>query len=198
MTEAGVFYQLRDYPNLIVTSMKGIASDPNEWIEHQDLGIGYEGSGRLSEAIAEYQKAVALSNGDQDALASLAHAYGAVGNRSAAKKILHDWNTKSGGKQLATYLEATVYAGLGEKDRAIKLLNQAYRERSLELSWHLKADPRIDSLRDDPRFQELARRFGLPRGTAPARFVPLREARNESAGPPSSEPAEMLVLVTGE
>ena len=55
-TESGLYFQLRDYPNLIEASRKGIASDPGEWLEHYYLGAGYEGSGRSNEAIAEYQK----------------------------------------------------------------------------------------------------------------------------------------------
>jgi hypothetical protein len=60
------------------------------------------------------------------------------------------------------YVLATIYAGLGEKDRALQYLEKAYDERSLDLSWNLKADLRIDNLRSDPRFQDLARRMRLP------------------------------------
>ena len=88
MTEQGVYYQLRDFPSLVEAGRRGIALNPNEWVEHQSLGTGYEGTGRLTEAIAEYQKAVELSNGDQDANASLAHAFAVTGRRAEAEKIL--------------------------------------------------------------------------------------------------------------
>jgi hypothetical protein len=55
---------------------------------------------------------------------------------------------------------ATIYAGLGKKDKAFEFLERAYQERSLDISWHIKADLRIDNLRSDPRFQELVRRVG--------------------------------------
>ena len=161
MTEAGVYYQLRDFPNLVEAGKRGIASNPNEWVEHHYLGTGYEGTGKLPEAIAEYQKAVELSNGDQDANASLAHAYAAIGKRAEAEKILRDLELKSK-DSVSPYILATVYAGLGEKDKAIQFLEKAYDERSLEISSHLKVDLRIDNLRSDPRFQGLTRRVGLP------------------------------------
>ena len=46
MTEADVYYQLRDFPSLVDAAQRGITSDPNEWVEHQNLGIGYIGTGK--------------------------------------------------------------------------------------------------------------------------------------------------------
>jgi TolB-like protein/DNA-binding winged helix-turn-helix (wHTH) protein/Tfp pilus assembly protein PilF len=162
MTEAGVYYQLRDYPSLVEAAQRGIASNPNEWVEHRDLGIGYEGIGKLSEAIIEYQKAMELSNGDQDASASLAHAYAAIGKRAEAERILRDLEHGAKESYVSPYILATIYAGLGEQDKAIQFLEKALDQRSLEISWNLKADQRVDNLRSDPRFQDLARRVGLP------------------------------------
>jgi TolB-like protein/DNA-binding winged helix-turn-helix (wHTH) protein/Flp pilus assembly protein TadD len=162
MTESGAYYQLRDYESLVEVSRRGVASYPNEWVEHHNLGIGYEGTGKLLEAISEYQKAIEISNGDQDATASLGHAFAAIGRRAEAEKILRDLEQKSKRAYISPYILATAYAGLGEKDKAFEFLERAYQERSLEISWHLKADLRIDNLRPDPRFQELARRVGYP------------------------------------
>jgi len=160
--ESAIYYQLRDYQALIEASRKGVASNPNEWTEHATLGVGYEGTGKLLEAISEYQKAVEMSDGDQDATASLAHAYAVIGRRAEAKKILRDLEQKSKSAYVSPYIIATIYAGLGEKNRAFEFLEKAYQERSLEMSWHLKADLRIDNLRSDPRFETLLRRVGLP------------------------------------
>ncbi|MGC1423475.1 MAG: winged helix-turn-helix domain-containing protein [Terracidiphilus sp.] len=162
MTEAGVYYQLRDFPSLVDAAQRGIASDPNEWVEHQNLGIGYIGTGKPVEAISEFQKAVELSNGDQDAYASLANAYAVIGRKAEAEQILRDLQSRSKDKEISPYVVATIYAGLGEKDKAMQFLEKAYNEKSLEISWHLKADPRIDNLRSDPRFQALSRRVRLP------------------------------------
>jgi TolB-like protein/DNA-binding winged helix-turn-helix (wHTH) protein/Flp pilus assembly protein TadD len=162
MTESGAYYQLRDYEGLVESSRRGVASYPNEWVEHHSLGVGYEGTGKRLEAISEYQKAIEMSNGDQDATASLAHAFAGIGRRAEAEKILRDLEQKSKSTYVSPYIFATVYAGLGEKDKAFEFLERAYQERSLDLSWHLKADLRIDNLRSDPRFQTLLRRVGFP------------------------------------
>ena len=62
---------------------------------------------------------------------------------------------------VAPYNVAVIYAGLGERDKAFAWLNRAYEDRSYLLVY-LTADARLDSLRADPRFDELRRRVGLP------------------------------------
>ena len=136
-------------------------SDPDQWNGHFDLGIGYEGSGKLLEAISEYQKAIELSNGNNDVIAYLAHAFVKIGKRAEAKKILLDLEQKSKSAYVSPYTMATVYAGLDERDKSLELLEQAFREKSLDASWHINADLRLDGLRSDPRFQALLRRVEL-------------------------------------
>ena len=58
-------------------------------------------------------------------------------------------------------LRATCYAELGEKEKAFAALNKAYENREYRITL-LKVDPRFDSWLDDPRFQDLLRRVGLP------------------------------------
>ena len=162
MVASAVYYQLRDFKKLVEASQRGVISNPNEWSEHYQLGVGYEGTGKPREAISEYQKAVELSGGDLNATASLAHAFAVIGRRAEANKILGDLERKSKTIYVSSYVIATIYAGLGDKDKAFESLERAYQEKSLELSWHIKADLRIDNLRSDPRFQRLLRRIGLP------------------------------------
>ena len=162
MTESAAQYQMRNYEALVDASRREVAANPNEWTGHYNLAVGYVGTGKLLEAISEYQKAVETSDGNPDAVASLAHAYAVIGRRAQAEKILHDLEHKSKSVYVSPYTFATIYAGLGEKDRAFEFLEKAYQQRSLDIPWHLKADLRIDNLRSDPRFQDLARRVGYP------------------------------------
>ncbi len=162
ITESGTYYQLREFEHLIEASQRGLVSNPNEWMVHYYLGIGYEATGKKVPAISEYQKAVELSSGDQDAMAALAHGYAGIGKIAEARKILHDLEQRPDNTTASQYIIATVYAGLGEKEKALQYLERAYQERSIELSWSLKADPRLDSLRSDTRFQALLKRVGIP------------------------------------
>jgi TolB-like protein/DNA-binding winged helix-turn-helix (wHTH) protein len=160
-SESTTYYELRDYPDLIEASRRALLLDPKDWFQHYNLAVGYQGTGKQLEAISEYQKAIELSDGDLGAIAGLAHSYAVIGRRAEAEKILRDFRRKSQSTYVSPYLIATLYAGLGEKDRAFQFLEKAYQEKSLDISWQIKADLRIDSLRSDPRFQSLLHRVGL-------------------------------------
>ncbi len=54
----------------------------------------------------------------------------------------------------------TVHLLLGNKDEAFAQLNKSYDIREPTLI-RLRVDPRLDALRDDPRFQDLLQRVGL-------------------------------------
>jgi adenylate cyclase len=160
-TETATYYELQDYPNLIESSRRGLLLDPNDWSQHYFLGLGYEATGKLREAISEYQKALQLSDGDQRPAVALAHALSAAGEKAKAHKILRDLERKSKEIPVSPYAMAALYANLGDNDKAFEFLDKAYSEKSLDLSFWLKSDLLLDSLRPDPRFQTLLRRLGL-------------------------------------
>ncbi len=161
LAKSAAYYELRDYEGLIDASRTGMVSDPNEWAQHYYLGVGYQGTGKLLEAIDEYQTAIEMSGGDQDSTAALAYAYSLIGRKAESENILHKLEQISKSEYVSPYMIATIYAGLGQKEKAFEFLEKAYMERSLDLSWFLKVDPRMDSLRSDVRFQSLLRRAGL-------------------------------------
>lgn len=158
-----IYYCLRNYKQMIEASRAYVASNPNSWLGYYWLGVGYEGSGQTLEAIPEYQRAIELSEGDSDPTAALAHAYATTGRRAEAQKILREWQRQSETSYVSPYMIATVYASLGDKDKAFEYLEKAYQERSFDLPHFLRADLRIDSLRSDPRFQDLLRRMNFPK-----------------------------------
>ena len=58
------------------------------------------------------------------------------------------------------FIKARQSALSGEKDQAFAHLNKAFEQRDWRIST-LNVEPSLDSLRDDPRFDELVRRVGL-------------------------------------
>jgi len=139
-----------------------LAANPKEWVGHYYLATAFEGLGKRSEAIPEYQKAIEMSNGAQRAVAALGHTYGAIGKKSEAETVLHGLEQKAKSEYVSPYLMATVYAGLGNREQAFVFLEKAYVEKSWDLALELQSDLRLDSLHSDPRFQNLLRRLNFP------------------------------------
>ena len=129
-SESDAYFELRDYADLIEAGKRGLILDPKDSSQHYYLGAGYEGTGRLQEAIAEYQTAMKTSDDPRPAVA-LAHAWAAAGEKGKAEKMLRDLehNAKAMG---SPYMMATIYAGLGENDRALVSLKKACLEKSLD------------------------------------------------------------------
>lgn len=55
---------------------------------------------------------------------------------------------------------ATIYAALGDRERAFFWLEKAYEERNELVGW-LRVDTRFSNLRSDPRYADLMPRVGL-------------------------------------
>ncbi|MFL6227867.1 MAG: protein kinase domain-containing protein, partial [Pyrinomonadaceae bacterium] len=158
---AYIFYFARRYDEAIENGKTAVEMDATSPVAHQRLGAAYEQKGMFPEAIAEFQKAVDGSNRIQLAVASLAHAYALAGRRAEAEKLLAELKERSGREYVSSYLVAEIYTALGEKEAAIKSLERAYDEQSIDLVL-AKVDPRLDPLRDDPRYQELLKKVGFP------------------------------------
>ena len=157
-SESYAYFALRDYADLIETSKRGLILDPNDSDQLYFLGAGYEGTGRVQEAIAEYQKAMEKTD-DPRAAVALAHAWAAAGEKGKAENMLRqlEHNAKA---MASPYTMATIYAGLGQNDRALELLKKACSEKSLGAGG-IKSDFLLDGLRSDPRFQDILRQIGL-------------------------------------
>jgi len=92
---------------------------------------------------------------------SVGYAYAALGQREEAAAILRELDAQSRHRFVAAYDFAAIHAGLGETDRALGWLDKSLTRHDPE-TMILPADPRLDSLRGDPRFHALLRRMGLP------------------------------------
>jgi eukaryotic-like serine/threonine-protein kinase len=119
------------------------------------LALVAEQQGKLDEAIAILEP---ISGSSLNRKSSLGHAYAVAGKVDRARSILTSLREAAAAKYVPSYWFALVYAGLGERDRALRYLERAYEERSTVLAYVL-IDPRLSSLRDDPRFLALARRL---------------------------------------
>jgi len=152
------FYYMRQYDEAIEQYRKTLELDPNFFLAHLWLGMSYEQKGMYEEAITEFQNARS-SDGNPAILGALGHVYAVSGNRGEVEKIIKQLKGPSE-RYVAPYHIAIIYVGLQKKDEAFEWLKEAYQGRD-EWLLYLKIDPRLDTLRSDPRFGGLLRQIGL-------------------------------------
>jgi TolB-like protein/Flp pilus assembly protein TadD/class 3 adenylate cyclase len=158
----------RRYDEAITQLRKTLEMDPGYYYAYVNLGQALDLKGSRDEAIAAYKKAIAL-NDDPYILGLLARSYGLSGNKSEAEKILNQLKELPKQRYIAAYTFALTYIGLGEKEEALRWLEQAYQNRAgNDIGW-IRVDPLLDSLRGDPRFEALAEKI-----------VPARDFRGSS------------------
>ncbi len=153
------FYFARQYDQAVEQYRRAIAIESKSHWTHLMLGWAYEQQGNFSEAIAELNQAYRLNEMPQT-LAALGHGFAISGQRAEAQKVIAELQETAKRRYVSPYDVATIYAGLGEKERALAWLEKAFEDRSGWLALWLKVDPKFDSLRPDPHFSNLLRRIG--------------------------------------
>jgi serine/threonine protein kinase/Tfp pilus assembly protein PilF len=145
---------IRRYDEAIAQFKKTIELDYGFPSVHYGLALAYQMNGNYAEAVEEQAKYQELI-GEPDKAALLREGFAKGGWRGFLSTITDErhqfdlsWDS------LVTY-----YAALGDKDKAVALLNKRFENRKVRPGFLI--DPRLDPLRDDPRFAELVRRAGL-------------------------------------
>ena len=152
-SEGMILHLQRRWEEAIAVEKRVLEVDPGNGLARAILGMSYLESGRNEAAIAELKKIAqpsAISGG------ALGVAYARSGRTAEAVaeigRLLED------SRFSASYSVAVIYAALGEKEKALNALENAYVERSTLMVW-LSVDPRLDNLREEPRFQAIIARM---------------------------------------
>jgi len=153
-----VYYLGRRYDEAIAQYQRALELDPNFTLAHFDLALAYSALGHHDKAIAEMQN---TRGRGPEYLAGLGYLYAVAGQRTEALTRLAELQRLAKQQYVPPYHFAWIYVGLGDKDKAIALLQQVYAEHTQHVV-DFKTLPMFDSLRSDERFQELVQKVGLP------------------------------------
>ena len=90
-------------------------------------------------------------------LAAMGQIFGQSGDRTAARGVLARLEARARERHVPSTYFAVVHLGLGEKETA-HWLERAFEQREMTLA-SLGVNPIYESLRREPRFQELLKRL---------------------------------------
>jgi TolB-like protein/DNA-binding winged helix-turn-helix (wHTH) protein/Tfp pilus assembly protein PilF len=151
-------YYARRYDEAITQLRSVLQTSPKFSLAHLWLGRAYEQKGMYPEAIAEFEQAGTALKDWPVIIAAAGHAFARWGHKSDATAALRRMNELTKEEYVTPYGVALIFAGLNDKEQAIRWLQNAYEDRSHWLVW-LNSDPRFDNVRSDPRFKELLQRM---------------------------------------
>jgi DNA-binding winged helix-turn-helix (wHTH) protein/TolB-like protein len=146
----------RRYTEAVAQYKRVAAMDENSVLTYPLGSMSLALSGNEREAFEWWRKFQTLSKADEETVQS----YRAAFQTSGWQGVMRERVKRFDESNLVYFHGAAFDAEVGNEDKAFEYLEKAYQRREYWMSY-LEVDPRLDSLRDDPRFDEMVRRVGL-------------------------------------
>ncbi|MCC7307182.1 MAG: tetratricopeptide repeat protein [Acidobacteria bacterium] len=150
-----------DFDAAIENSKRYIELNPAFPGTYRNLGLYYSITGRNAEAVEQAEKAVQIERSSY-LLAALGYVYGEAGKREQAMALARELETRFADNSSPGRYIAEIYAGLGEKQKAMEWLEKDFQTKNgrlAEVTWTIP----FRSMRDYPPFENLLKRMGLRR-----------------------------------
>jgi TolB-like protein/Tfp pilus assembly protein PilF len=153
-------YYRRDYDAAIADMRHALELSPTFLVAHFGLGRVLAARRQYDEAITEIE--LALRGGRTSGyLVELARVHAAAGHRDDVKRVLAELTDREkAGDRFNLDNLAYIAAAEGRIDDAFAILEEARQQKMVNMLW-IAVDPRVDPLRNDPRFDQLLRRMNL-------------------------------------
>jgi serine/threonine-protein kinase len=145
----------------IAAAKRGVELDSTLAVTRFMLGAVYLQANRLPDAVRELEAATRLDTGSTAALGLLGYAYAKSGKTRQATDIAKSLENQVGRSAGAAAAAARVYIGLGDRGRALTLLERAATDRDSFYSSESLAESFFDPIRGDPRFAGIVSRVGV-------------------------------------
>jgi TolB-like protein/Flp pilus assembly protein TadD len=157
---AAAYSFVRQYDRALEQIRKTVELDPSFIAAQAVLALLLARAGNFDDAVAEVQKYLFLPGSDWRGTGLLGVVYAIAGRAEEAMRIAGELENQPQLRKLTSGLPH-IYGALGDRDRALNWLEEAYHARVSNLVFICRA-PELESLHGDPRFEELLRRIGLP------------------------------------
>ncbi|MGI8638358.1 MAG: protein kinase domain-containing protein [Pyrinomonadaceae bacterium] len=146
----------RRYTEAVEQYKRMIAMDKNYATTYQWLSNTLALSGKESEAFEWLMKGLGIGKRDEESVQAIQTAFQTSGWQGILRERAERFE-----KGNEAYFHGAAYnAQIGNKDQAFEYLEKSFGRRELWMSY-LQVDPCFDSLREDPRFDELVGRVVL-------------------------------------
>jgi len=154
------YYCSRRFDSAIEQFRKLLEVRSDNLLVHILVTDAYACAGQREKCLAACEQALGLS-GSAIVRLNVACTYAQIGKTEEARRLLQVVESAWQPGHPLPFFIAAAHTRLGEKDAAFEWLEKAFRQHDfflLELKFH----PLLDALHDDPRFDDLVKRIGIP------------------------------------
>ncbi len=148
------------YSDAIAQYRKSVELLPDWPVSHYGLGEAYVGIGRYGQALAELDTARRLAPGYIPVTAAIGCIQARLGRQAEAIEVLREVQSRSSAPDYWPAV-ASLYAALGDRERALAALDTAVQRRDLLPHSLGLYSPVWDLVRTDSRFARILKKAGL-------------------------------------
>jgi tetratricopeptide (TPR) repeat protein len=151
---ANVLFLAGRYDDAIKQSLKALELDSGAVSAHTVLRWAYEKKGMHNEALNAFEQERVFAGDTPTTNLKRAHVLASVGRTDEARSILEEIVARRSEQWVSAYEIAIIYSLIGDRDHAFHWLQIAEREHAVGFTF-VRVDPRLETLRSDPRFDSL-------------------------------------------
>ena len=158
---ARIHYYRQDYEAALDQCDHTIELNPHFPPAYWMLGLVQEQRGDFDESAAAFQRALQLSPRSPLMQSALGRTLALSGKQAEARQILHGLLNLTGTRYISPLEVASLHLALGEVEEGLHWLTRAFQDRCFDLI-SIRVDPRLESIRGNPRFHSLISQLALP------------------------------------
>ena len=153
------YYRVRQYDAALEEfRLRAGAGSATGWV-HSFLSRVYGFKGMDKESVQELEENARINYGNK-AAAEIHRAYERGGRRAVLQLQLDHLKTRARKEYISPFTLAEAYAALGMKEETLQKMEDAYRDRTMDLVF-LQQEPDFDFLHSDERYRALVTKIGL-------------------------------------
>jgi tetratricopeptide (TPR) repeat protein len=155
-----ILYLARRYDEAIVQLKRVVGMDANFFTTYIWLSRSFEQKGDYAQAFEWFLRGETQRGKSVEELNAWKTVYDESGWQGVLQRQLEMSKEKEKKGEVKSAAVARLCAQLGDTEQAFVYLEKSYQKREL-LMVNLLIEPQLDSLRSDPRFDEMLKRVGL-------------------------------------
>jgi eukaryotic-like serine/threonine-protein kinase len=157
-TKGYLLLYMKRFDDAVASYNKALELDPSFMRALFDLAITYHLAGKPGDAACTFKMWLQKADNATPTLTPKAYALACLGRIDEAHELIREAQERAEKEYVSQFAIAVVHIELGEIDKAFEALERSVAAKEDALI-SIRVNPRLDPIRNDPRFKELQKRI---------------------------------------